>query len=267
MLPVIFSLGGFTLYTFGIFLVLAFFWSTYLLWCLTQLTSYKEEDVFDSMFIAVLAGLIASRATYIATHFSEFGLDLARMILVNGYPGMSIHGFIIGFVSIFALACARRKMKPLELIDYISPAILIGLAIGTLGAFFAGSMLGSRTTFPLAVTYVGHEGLRHVTGLYASIAYGVATYVSYRIIFAIRRDTYKRGANLVFLGFATSLIMTATAPLTQQKPLLAGFGLEALISAFLLLTFLVLFLYYFRNLFYTFFASITTRFTQNGTKH
>lgn len=267
MLPIIFSLGGFTLYTFGIFLVLAFFWSTYLIWRLTQLTSYKEEDVFDSMFIALGAGLIVSRISYIATHFSEFGLDLARMILVNGYPGMSIHGFIIGFVAVLALASSRRKMKPLELIDYISPAILLALAIGTLGAFFAGSWLGGRTTFPLAVTYVGHEGLRHVTGLYASLAYAAATYLSYRIIFAIRRDTYKRGANLVFLGFATSLIMTATAPLTQQKPILAGYGLEAVISAFLLLTFLVLFLYYFRNLFYTFFALITARITKNGTKH
>lgn len=267
MLPVLFSFAGITIYTFGIFLVLAFFWSTYLLWKLVQLTPYREEDVFDTMFMSLFVGLVVSRIVYVVGHFGDFGLQPLRILLVNGYPGMSLHGLLVGFLGMFAFVARRKKMKAREMLDYLSPALLTGLAVGSLGSFFGGIQLGSRTSFPLAVAYVGHDGLRHVAGLYEAIAFGLAALLAYRIIFSIRREAYTRGAGLVFFGFSTSLILTFTNMLLEQPSLIAGYSFETIFSALFLLTFFVLFLYYFKNLFYSFFASAKSRTQKNGTKH
>lgn len=267
MLPILFSFAGITIYTFGIFLVLAFFWSTYLLWKLVQLTPYREEDVFDTMFVALFVGLVVSRMIYVIGHFGDFGLQPLRILLVNGYPGMSLHGLLVGFLGMFAYVARRKKMKAREMLDLLSPALLTGLAVGSLGSFFGGIQLGSRTSFPLAVTYMGHNGLRHVAGLYEAVAFGAAALIAYRILFSIRRETYPRGAGLVFFGFSTALILTGTNLLLEQPALIAGYSFEAILSILFLLTFLVLFLYYFKNLFYLFFASAKSRIQKNGTKH
>lgn len=267
MLPVLFSFGGITIYTFGVFLLLAFFWSTYLLWKLIQLTSYKEEDVFDTMFIALFGGLVASRIVYVLGHFADFGFSIVKILLVNGYPGMSLYGLLIGFIAIFSLVCGQKRMKVREMLDYLSPSLLIGLSIGSLGSFFAGIQLGAKTSFPLAVKYVGHDGLRHVAELYAALGFGLATYIAYRIIFSIRRDMFVRGAGLVFFGLATSLILLLTGLLLEQPAFIGKYSFETVLSAVSLLTFLILFLYYFRNLFYTFFASLKRRAPKHGSKN
>ena len=65
MLPVILDLGFFKIYTQGIFLVLAFFWSTFMLWKHIALTSFKEEEVFDGIFTALFGGLLVGRIVYV----------------------------------------------------------------------------------------------------------------------------------------------------------------------------------------------------------
>src|SRR3989338_2744259 len=96
MLPVLFSFGPVKIYTFGIFLVLAFFWAAFILWKNIRLSSYKEDDIFDGMFISLIGGLVIGRLVYVILNFSSFGIDLLKFILINGYPGISLAGVIVG---------------------------------------------------------------------------------------------------------------------------------------------------------------------------
>jgi len=65
MLPVLLDLPFIKIYTFGVFLVLAFFWSAFLLWKNFLLTSYKEEEIFDQLFLGLVGGLLVSRIVYV----------------------------------------------------------------------------------------------------------------------------------------------------------------------------------------------------------
>src|SRR3989339_411654 len=123
MLPVLLNLKVIKIYTFGVFLVLAFFWGSYLLWRLIRLTSFKEEEVFDGLFWGLAGGIFFGRLFYIILNFSDFGFDLFRYILINGYPGLSLYGSLFGgFLTLF-FYCLSKKIKFLEVIDYYIPPI------------------------------------------------------------------------------------------------------------------------------------------------
>src|SRR3989338_9939126 len=94
MLPVLLNVGFLKIYTFGVFLVLGFFWATFLLWKNIRLTSLKEKDVFDGLFISLLGALFFGRLVYVILNFKDFGFNLLKFILINGYPGISLYGLI-----------------------------------------------------------------------------------------------------------------------------------------------------------------------------
>lgn len=257
MLPVLLDLPFIKIYTFGVFLVLAFFWSTFLLWKNFLLTSYKEEEIFDHLFVGLAGGLLVSRALYVGLHFSEFGLSLLKFILINGYPGLSLYGFIFGFLGSVYMSVNRTKIKFTEAIDYFVPSAFIALAFGKIGAFFSGVEVGSKTNFLLKLKFVGVDGLRHLTPLYEGVFFFVGAYFAYQILFSIRRDRFSNGTNLYFFLWFTGLILSCSDMLKEQSVFIyKTLSLNALVSYVLLLTFSAYFIYYFRSSVHTYVKNI-----------
>jgi phosphatidylglycerol:prolipoprotein diacylglycerol transferase len=247
MLPVLLDLKFIKIYTFGVFLVLAFFWSTYLLWRNVSLTSYKEEDVFDGLFISLFGGMLIGRLLYVALHFDKFGFNASKFILINGYPGLSLVGILVGGFISFLIFAAIKKIKFSEIIDYAIPPLFIALAIGKLGSFFSGVEVGSKTKFPLALKYTNFDGLRHLTALYEAILFFIAAFVAYKLLFAIRRNQYSRGLGFFLFGWAFSLVYFIMDPLKTGKVMVLGHSANWFVSLALLLTFSVYLLYHFRT--------------------
>lgn len=250
MLPVLIDLPYLKIYTFGVFLLLSFFWSSFLLWKTILLTSYKEEQVFDSLFLSLVVGVIVSRLVHVITHFSDFGFSVSKFIFINGYPGLSLYGFIFGSLLGLFMYAYTHKLKSLEYIDYFVPSTFVALGFGKIGSFFSGVDVGVRTSFPLAIKYVGFDGLRHIPALYEGILFFLAAFVAYQTVFAIRRGTYQKGTNLVFFFFIYSLVTLIFDLLKERTTTIFGkWSLNASLSIVLLLTFTFLFLYYFRGFF------------------
>lgn len=258
MLPVLVNLPFLKIYTFGVFLLLAFFWGSFMLWKNILLTSYKEDDVFDSMFISLVFGLFISRLVYVATHFGDFGFNVLKFILINGYPGLSLYGFLAGVSIALFLYFQYRKIKFKEAVDYFVPAAFIALGFGKLGAFFAAVEIGTRTSVPIAMKYAGAAGMRHLTPLYESILFFAGAFIAYNLVFSVRRGTFSKGAVAAFFWWYTALIL-ALFDFLKDRPttVFSGVSLNLAISGFLLLTFTGFFIYYFRSL-------ILSPFTKHG---
>lgn len=266
MLPVLLNLGFIKIYTFGVFLVLAFFWSMFLFWKNTRLTSHKEEEVFDGLFIALFAGLFVGRLVYVALHLKTFGFDFFKFILINGYPGLSVYGTLIGGVIAFVIFCNIKRIHFTDIIDYIVPPLLIALGIGKLGSFFSGVEVGAKTKFPVALRYVNFDGPRHLTALYEAVIFFIAAYFAYRMLFAIRRDKLSKGTTFFFLGWVFSLVYFIMDPLKTNRVLVLGQSTNWIISAVLLLTFTLYFLYHLRTRFFNGLSKITNSHHHNGNK-
>lgn len=248
MLPVLVSFGNFKIYTFGIFLVLAFFWASFLLWKNIRLTAFKEEEIFDSLFISFFIGLIAGRVMYVFIHFKEFGLDFLKILLVNGYPGISLYGVLIGFIFSLKLVFDIKKIKFNEAVDYFITPLLIALAIGKIGAFFSGVEVGTVTKFPFAIKYVGYQGFRHITSIYEAVFLFIIAFFSYKILFEIRREKIHTGFLLPFFGFFFALSNLTFGIIKASKDLIYKVNINSIFSLIILLTTAIYFLYYFRSL-------------------
>jgi phosphatidylglycerol:prolipoprotein diacylglycerol transferase len=235
MLPVLVNVGSIKIYTFGVFLVLAFFWSSFLLWRLVRLTAHKEEVIFDGVFIALTVGLFLARLFYVIANFSQFGFSFLKFILINGYPGLSIYGALIGFIFSLYLYCLYKKINFLQVVDYFIAPILLALAIGFLGKFFA---------FENAIITI-----------FQSLLFFLFCYVAYRILFLIRQEKFFSGFNLIFFVNIFSFIL-----------LLSEKGINQKLPLFLFLTTSIFFLYYFRTGLFLLFNSLLKGVENHGSK-
>lgn len=247
MLPVLINIGFFKIYTFGLFLVLAFFWGTFLLWRLIRLTSYKEEDIFDGLFFSLFGAIFSARLVYVILNFDKFGFNILRFVLINGYPGLSLYGGLLGGFLCLYLFTFLKKIKFGEVIDYFISPIFLALAFGKIGGFFSGSEVGSKTKFILSIKYTGYDGLRHLTGFYEAILFVIGVFITYKILFEIRKEKYSKGFNMLFFIWFLSLIYFVFDKLKVNQLYLVGQSFNAMISFAILLTISIYFIYYFRS--------------------
>lgn len=247
MLPVLLNLGFLKIYTFGLFLVLAFFWAAFLLWRNIRLTSYKEEDVFDGLFLGLAGALFFGRLLYVFFNFGDFGLSILKFILLNGYPGLSLYGAFFGGLAVLYIFASVRKIKFKELIDYFVPSFFLALALGKLGAFFSGAEIGSATKFILSLKYFGFQGSRHLTSLYESILFFLAVPLSQKMLFDIRREKYPHGLLVYFCLWSLSIIYFVFDKLKGSHLYFLGQSFNQIVSLVILLTTSLYFLYYFRS--------------------
>jgi len=247
MLPVLLNLGFIKIYTFGVFFVLGFFWAIFLLWKNIRLTAFKEEDVFDGLFISMFGAIFFGRLVYVFLNFKDFGLNLLKFILINGYPGMSLYGSIFGGFLVLYLFTNSRKLNFNDLIDYLISPIFIVMVFGKIGGFFSGTEIGTKTNFLLKIKYVGFDGARHLVGLYEGILLAVGLLLSYRILFEIRKERYYNGFLLKFFLWFLALTIFLFDKIKENHLYFLGQSLDFLISLIILLTISFHFVYYFRN--------------------
>jgi phosphatidylglycerol:prolipoprotein diacylglycerol transferase len=247
MLPVLLNLGFIKIYTFGVFMVLGFFWAIFLLWKNIRLTSFKEEDVFDGLFMSLFGALFFGRLVYVFLNFKDFGFNILKFFLINGYPGISLYGSIFGGFLVLYLFVSSRKLNFNDLIDYLITPIFIALAFGKIGAFFSGGEIGTKTNFLLKVKYVGFDGMRHLVGLYEGLMFVLGVILAYKILFEIRKEKFYKGFLLKFFLWFLAITIFLFDKIKENHLYFLGQSLDFLISLIILLTISFHFVYYFRN--------------------
>ena len=246
MLPVLLEVSFIKIYTFGIFLVLALFWSAFFLWKNIRLTAYKEETIFDGLFISLGFSVFFGRLIYVIMNFEDFGFDIIKFILFNGYPGFSVFGCVVGFFIGLYIFFNAQKIRFMDAIDYFIPPLFLCIAIGKVGAFFSGAEVGAVTAFPLAVKYANFDGLRHITPLYEAICMFIGSYWAFVMLYTIRREGLSRGFLFHFFIWFFAAVSFGFDFLKGERTVVNGYSVDMVISGILLLTFTVYFIYYFR---------------------
>lgn len=269
MLPVIIKTNFLTLYTYGIFVVLAFFWFLYVAWKYIRITKHREEEVFDRIFMALGIGILFGRLAYMLFHLD---LIVKKGIIVffsvHLYPG--IHGMsVLVFAGLALLLFLTRgkKYSGTEILAYLIPAIFIGLTILSFGSIFAGTDVGIKTGFPIRIKYALYDGLRHVPGLYDGIAFLVAAFVSHRLVILLRQNKIQYAGIVALFYWFVSFVYIGTSQLRdlvtyEMNTLYKLFDLYFSIAT--LLTSLVFIVYYVRSHFLGVFYHLFRPFSRHG---
>lgn len=227
MLPILFVSGVLKIYTFGFFLVMALFFSLFLLWKMVKLTSYREEDVFDIYFVSLFGGLFFSRVVYVLANFSKFGFDFLKFILINGYPGLSLFGALYGGMLTFYLYLFRKKIAFMELVDYFIPPLFLALGIGKVGSFLSGE--------------------ESLVAIIESVLFFIFAFVAHRIVRAIRRGKFHVGFSLYIFLLTFSAANLLLDNLKLNHLYFFRFSLNFAVSLLVFLGSTAYFVHYFRK--------------------
>ena len=129
---------------------------------------WSPAEVFDFVILIAAGILIGGRAFDIAV----YELDYYRLHPLHALDwwrgGLATHGVLLGAAAGTAIFCRWRGKSFLATIDEaVVPAAFL-FAVGRIGNFLEGGVIGAPTELPWGVVYADLEGARHPVALYES---------------------------------------------------------------------------------------------------
>lgn len=141
MLPEICHIGPFTVYSYGVALVLAFFVCAHLACRQAKKEGVNPEFIFNLCFFIFISGIIGARLFYISYNL-EFYLRNPLEIIMLQHGGMAWFGSAL-FGSITAVILIKKnKLSLLKILDLFVPFVALGQAIGRIGCLLNGCCFG-----------------------------------------------------------------------------------------------------------------------------
>jgi phosphatidylglycerol---prolipoprotein diacylglyceryl transferase len=207
MFPILFSFGPITIFSFSVFLVLAWLVFSFLFWRNLRSSGTEEDRIFDLTFYATIVAFIVARLAFVATHWELFADTWLKIIALWVQPGLSLYGGIVGGVATLVTMSRSTKVRLGLVLDALAGALPIALIIGLIGAFLDGTVAGKITELPWAMRVVGHVGRRHPVALYEIVALGILLILQYFWTRKAMRDKKPYGVLGVWFLMAWSAAM------------------------------------------------------------
>lgn len=201
MRPVLFSIGGLDIQTYGVSKVLAALLAAYLLGRAFERHSLKKDDAHSLVMWATIWGFVGAKIYHLLENLGNLSWHHL------GGSGFTWYGGLIGGV-ISAVVIVRRRRLPLPLVaDLVAIPLSLAYAVGRIGCWFSGDgTYGKPTDLPWGMRVTGGvmptDVAVHPTPLYEALA-SVAIAA---LLWAILRRSHARGT-----VFAWYLILSGIA--------------------------------------------------------
>lgn len=206
MLPVIASLGPFTLSSFGLFMALGLLFGVFTVFRLATIFEIDQEKILDLSLLTFFGGLIGARLYFVIFHWSLIG-GVIPAILLNRFPGLSLWGGVGGATLTLWYFSQRAKLNFFQIADFICVGGLLGLVLGNLGCFLGGCMYGIPSELPIAVKVVGVLDKRLPTPLVESFLLLIVFFYLYKLASKFHPYGIVSALFLLFLGAVKFLML------------------------------------------------------------
>jgi phosphatidylglycerol:prolipoprotein diacylglycerol transferase len=191
--PVIFEAWGVGLYYYGLAYSLGLLGVFGWLRLRGNELGWSLGHVYDFVIILAVSILIFGRAFEVVVY--EWGYYKTHLSELFRYwrGGMASHGVLLGGVVGVWLFSRLRKKSFLALADEIVIPAAFFLAIGRIGNFINGEIVGTVTDVSWAVKFPDVEGFRHPVALYESLK----NFLIIPILLFVRRYSYSGEGKLM----------------------------------------------------------------------
>jgi len=141
MYRILFNIGSFPIYSYGVMVALAFIIGIFLAMKEAKRSGENPERVLDISLYVILGALIGGRLGYIIFHL-DYYLENPIEILYFRQGGLAFLGsFILAFI-LGAWYVLRNKLSFWKYTDIAALVVAIGLGIGRIGCFLNGCCFG-----------------------------------------------------------------------------------------------------------------------------
>ena len=167
---VAFELFGIPIYWYAILIVSSMIIA--ILWCKLHDGKYniKFDDLLDLAIVMLPVAIISARLYYVLFSLDYFTSNPSEIFKIkNG--GLAIYGGIIGGLVVIAIYSKIKKIRLLDITDYIAPIIAFCQSIGRWGNYINIEAYGYETNWPIKMEIIegGVTKYVHPTFLYESI--------------------------------------------------------------------------------------------------
>lgn len=175
MHPVLFEYGRITLYTYGLFVALAFIAGLWLAGREAERRGLDPRMVQDLGFVVLIAAILGARLFFVLIEWRHF-VDHPLQIFEIWKGGLVFYGGFTAAILAGVLYVRAKELPTWEVGDLAVPSLALGQALGRLGCFFAGCCFGAECDLPWAVTFSDPRSLAplgvplHPAQLYSAAA-------------------------------------------------------------------------------------------------
>jgi phosphatidylglycerol:prolipoprotein diacylglycerol transferase len=175
MHPDLFSVGPFTIHTYGLFVAMGFAAALVVTSRIGQAQGLKSPQIMDMGFIIILCAIIGSRLGYVlldVSHYIHHPLDIFKI----WEGGLVFSGGIVCVLLVMPWYFKHYRLPFWNMADLWAPGMAIGQAIGRIGCFMAGCCYGQPTNVKWCVVFTHPKSLAplgvclHPTQLYSALA-------------------------------------------------------------------------------------------------
>ncbi len=171
MYPILSTIGPVRIFSFSVFLILAWCVFSFLFWRSLRNQAVAEYGIFDLMFFGSLAALVSARVGFVVFHWNLFADSLLRTVALWITPGLSFYAGLVGGVATLIGMSRGAKIRLGFILDGLAVSLPWSIVVGKIGSLLDGSEIGRVTTnIPWAISYIGSVGLRHPVQIYEMIA-------------------------------------------------------------------------------------------------
>ncbi|HZR31782.1 MAG TPA: prolipoprotein diacylglyceryl transferase [Terriglobales bacterium] len=213
MFPRIFSIGNFSLPTYGLLVALGVLVGLWMSVHIARRQGMDPEKIWNLGILVVLCGIVGAKVLLIINDWSYYTANPRAIFSLSTLQagGVFSGGFLAALMAA-AWYIRRNHLPALATCDTFAPGLALGHSIGRLGCFAAGCCWGKHTDAPWGVTFT--NPLSHAlvgtplgvplepTQLFESAVELVNFFILYWLIRHKRFDGQIIGAYMFLYGFA-----------------------------------------------------------------
>ena len=167
---VAFELFGIPIYWYAILIVSSMIIAT--IWCKFHDGRFniKFDDLLDIAIIMLPVAIICARLYYVLFSLDYYISNPSEILQIkNG--GLAIYGGIIGGFAVIVIFSKIKKLKILDITDYLVPIIAFCQSVGRWGNYINIEAYGYETNLPIKMEIIENGIVKYVhpTFLYESI--------------------------------------------------------------------------------------------------
>lgn len=161
MYPILFEIGSWPIYSYGVLLALAYLVGLQLAVVRARRHGLDGAKIMDFGIYIIIAALVGAKLMLLIIDFNYFRQQ-PREILSVVRAGGVFYGGLIAALLVGLLLVRRYKLPAWTTADMIAPGIALGHIVGRLGCLLAGCCYGKPTDMPWGITFTNPTAAANV---------------------------------------------------------------------------------------------------------
>ena len=189
MHPTICTIGPFTIYSYGLMLVLGFLIAVWLAMRRAKQEKISPDIIFNLSFLSFISGIAGARLLYII-QYADFYLKNPLEMIMLQHGGLSWFGGLISGAACAFVYLGLKQQPIFKILDLLAPYIALAQAIGRIGCFLNGCCFGKAS--PYGIYFPVHNAILIPTQAYSSFL----LIIIFFILRFLQERPHKQGAIL-----------------------------------------------------------------------